>query len=352
MGKIAIIGFHNLHLMQFLYKYTQILDENNIRYDVLYWNRDNVSYPHKFKGDAICFEYPTSNYISKWAKLEGYLKCRSFFAKIIKQNHYDRIILLTTQTAVTLSSIALREYKGRYIFDFRDLTKERIPPYRKLVRTLIECSAFTAISSKGFIPFLGESDQFVMAHNCRKIHCIPCKGSQNLPLRIVFWGIVRQVDFQKRVCDFFGNDNRFMLFYHGEGATEELRKYCKEKTYQNISFTGRYLPDEIVEFAGHTDILMNLYENDEQMAYALTVKLYDALTYGLPMLVTKDSYMHQYIADRHFAYAFAFAESDKEQIIRWYTNRSDFAGEYEQFAAEINRDDENFVKRLLAFCTQ
>ena len=37
MSKIAIVGVHNLHLMQFLYKYTDILDSRGISYDVLYW---------------------------------------------------------------------------------------------------------------------------------------------------------------------------------------------------------------------------------------------------------------------------------------------------------------------------
>ena len=53
MGKIAIVGFHNLHLMQFLYKYTEILDRHNVEYDVLYWERDEVKYPIKFNGTPI-----------------------------------------------------------------------------------------------------------------------------------------------------------------------------------------------------------------------------------------------------------------------------------------------------------
>ena len=38
--KLAIVGFHNLHLMQFLYKYTDIFDKHGIDYDVIYWDRD------------------------------------------------------------------------------------------------------------------------------------------------------------------------------------------------------------------------------------------------------------------------------------------------------------------------
>ena len=74
MKRIGIIAFHNLHLMQFLYKYTDILDEQGIDYDVLYWNRDGVEYEKKFKGRAIRFDYPTSNYCSGIKKICGFLR--------------------------------------------------------------------------------------------------------------------------------------------------------------------------------------------------------------------------------------------------------------------------------------
>lgn len=55
MNKIAIVGFHNLHLMQFLYKYTDIFDKNNISYDVLYWDRDMDPNSNYFQSCGIPF---------------------------------------------------------------------------------------------------------------------------------------------------------------------------------------------------------------------------------------------------------------------------------------------------------
>ena len=48
MGKICLIAFHDLYLMQFLYKYTEILDANEIKYDVIYWEREKGA--KSFKG--------------------------------------------------------------------------------------------------------------------------------------------------------------------------------------------------------------------------------------------------------------------------------------------------------------
>ncbi len=54
MGKICLIAFHDLYLMQFLYKYTEILDENEIEYDVVYWEREKeAKIVRPFNGDII-----------------------------------------------------------------------------------------------------------------------------------------------------------------------------------------------------------------------------------------------------------------------------------------------------------
>lgn len=351
LNKIAIVGFHNLHLMQFLYKYTDILDKNNIKYDVLYWNRDGVEYEKKFKGNMIGYNYLTNNYIPKWKKIFGYLKAQRFFSKTIKKNQYEKIILLTTQTAVALSWIALTKYKNRYIYDYRDITMEKIPVYKKIVNMLVKKAAFVAISSKGFIPIIGQyNNKYVMSHNCRNLSYNYHKKSNEMPIKIVFWGMVRQIKYQKKLCDYWGNDKRFEIFYHGEGMTDTLKQYCNDKGYENIFFTGRYFTEEIQQFAKDADILMNLYENDKKQEYALTVKLYDGLKYGLPMIVMKGSYMDSYIGKEAFKYSFSFDRID--EMIEWYMNLSDNEIEIseQKFICNISKDEKIFENRLIEFC--
>lgn len=354
MSKIAIIGFHNLHLMQFLYKYTNILDKYNIDYDVLYWNRDGIEYKKNFKGKSICFNYPTSNYVSKGKKIYGYFKARNFFLEIIKKNKYEKIILLTTQTAVALSSFVLKKYKNAYIYDYRDITMEKIPLYKAIVRKLVANSVFTALSSKGFIPVIGYNDinKYVLAHNCSNLIYNHHEKSKKTPIRIVFWGMIRQIEYQKKICDFFGNDKNFELFYHGEGLTDRLKSYCHACGYMNIFFSGQYFPEEIPEFAQNTDILMNLYENDGKQEYALTVKLYDGYRYGLPMLVMKDSYMDFYIGAKKFKYAFSFSNTDKIDLFNWYMSLSEKEVELliKKEIKKVVKDENKFENCLIEFC--
>lgn len=351
MGKIAIVGFHNLHLMQFLYKYTEILDRYNVEYDVLYWERDEVKYPIKFNGISIKYSYITSNYMPKWKKVLGYLKCRRFFINQIKKNKYDKLILLTTQTAIALSPLVLARYKERFIFDFRDLTMEKLPLYKAVEMQLIKHAAFVSISSPGFIEFLSSKGDYVLSHNCKNLLVNKKDMSKDKPIRITFWGMVRQEAFQKRICDKFGNDNRFILSYHGEGCTEQLAEYCQEKGYSNICLTGRYYPEDIENFVADTDILLNLYENEGKQEHALTVKLYDGVRYQLPMLVAKDSFMERYLKDYHFAKAIDLERVKPEEIIEWYSQlREDVLNlEFKRFAKQIELDDGIFESKLMKF---
>ena len=47
----------HLYIMQYLKKYTDILDANNVEYEVVYWNRENSVEKKDFDGNTVVFEY-------------------------------------------------------------------------------------------------------------------------------------------------------------------------------------------------------------------------------------------------------------------------------------------------------
>lgn len=337
--------------MQFLYKYTEILDSYNIEYDVLYWERDDVQYPIKFKGRPIKYSYMTSNYMPKWKKIVGYLKCRSFFIKKIKENKYEKIILLTTQTAIALSPLVLTKYKKKFIFDFRDLTMEKNSIYRTIEMKLIQESSFVAISSPGFINRLNKEHKYVISHNCRNLMSNTHILNKKQPLKLTFWGMLRQEEFQRKICDLFGNDDRVEISYYGEGCTNQLSQYCKDQQYKNIRFRGRYYPEDIPKFVQETDLLLNMYENEGRQEYALTVKLYDAVRYQIPMLITKESYMAKYLQDYCFARAVDIKNVNIEAIVKWYLylDENMLQEDFNRFVQQVSRDDQVFENELIEF---
>lgn len=351
---IAIIGLHDLYRMQYLYKYTQILDEYKIDYDVIYWNRKpNIKIKAKeFNGKKYEYRFYLDNSTAKIKKIIPYIKCLCFTWKILNSNNYKKYILLTTQTAVPLFlMLLLCLSKKKYIYDYRDITFENYKLWKFVVRWIIDNSYFTSISSLGFKSILGDSPKYIMSHNINtKIYQIQSKGVRNNnKIVLSYWGGIRQINYIKRLCKFFANDTRLIIHFYGEGPVGELEDYCKENYIDNIFFFGRYTTDEIENFARNTDILLNLYENDRKQELALTVKLYDAIKYNLPMLVTSNSYMDKIFKDNCAVMSIDVEKNNCNEIVNWYRNLKSNISYYE-IEREIIKNDENiFKEKLLKF---
>lgn len=350
--KIAIIGLHDLYRMQFLYKYTDILDKNGIEYDVIWWDRkgDPKLHNKRFKGNEIVFyEEMRSNSIPKYQKIPSYLRAIKRTREAIRKGGYDRFILLTTQTVLPLFLSTGRIRNGAYVFDYRDVTFEGNGIARKLILATIRKSKFTAISSMGFVTPLGMESNLIMSHNESQFACISVEKKPSDVIRVSFWGGVRQNGYVKKLCDLFGNHAKFAVSFYGEGRIEELRQYCADQGYSNIVFTGRYVPEQIPEFAANTDILLNMYENDSVQRYALTVKLYDGIKFGLPMLLTKDSYMASLMESNPNCLAIDPESADIGEIEAWYRGLNLNDGIYQQEIEQILADDKVFEEKLLDF---
>jgi len=337
--------------MQFLYKYTEILDRNRITYDVLYWDRDmdDSITIRPFNGRGIVFRYKMSNYQPKYKKLSGFLKCMRFFCKTIREGQYDHLILLTTQTALPLYLLSSTVRKSEYIYDFRDLTYEKNKIGKKIIQQIINKSNFTALSSQGFKEVLGETSKFVMSHNVSNLIPEFVQKKSSDVIRVVYWGMIRQVEWNKKICDLFGNLQGMELTYHGEGHLEELKDYCIQKGYRNIKFTGRYTVDQIPEFVRNAEVLLNLYKNDAQQKLATTVKLYDGIRYGLPMMITKGSFMSDLMTDNPAVFCTDLDNFSIEVYHKWYKELPAHTFFYKKELEQIQRDDQYFEEKVISF---
>lgn len=349
---IGILGFGSLRYMQYLDKYTDILDKYNVEYEVLYWKREKNDDDIKFKGKAIPFDSPIDSSKPFYKKISGFLKYSFFMKKTIKQKKYNKLIVLTSQAAIPLYMLLTKKYTNRYIYDYRDVTKERFSFYKKMVLRLIEKSFFTAISSLGFKSILGESKKLIMSHNCSKIELTPKNRIGENIINISFWGIVRYKEYNKKICDIFGNDDRFHLTYHGSGAYKELKQYCNEKKYKNISFTGEYKRTQIFDFAQGTDIVHSAYPACAVMTPAVPVKTYEAMRYLKPILVGKGSYLCDYLKEYDVCYPIDVESNNlAEEILNWYENLdlTKMKENYRSFYEKVRRDDKIFEKKLIDF---
>lgn len=350
MAKLALIGLHNLHLMQFLYKYTDILDAHDIDYDVLYWDRDkDDSIKVKpFNGRKFAYRYRMSNYQPQYTKIRGFLGCVHYLGRIVRENRYDHIVLLTTQTALPLYVFSRTVRKSKFIYDYRDLTFENNSICKAIIKKMVSRSKFTAISSLGFKEVLGESSKYLMSHNVSKLTHENIAKTFSENLRLVFWGIIRQIEWNKKICDILGNVSGVTLTYHGEGEYQEMKQYCSEKGYDNIQFTGRYTIDQIPSFVRNADVLLNLYENDYKTRLTTAVKLYDGFRYSLPMLVSKGSYMEELMKDNQAVMSTDLETLNLNDIKKWYL-KLDKSTYYYKELQQIQADDRLFTEKVMAF---
>ena len=356
--KIGIVGFGNLSVMQYLFKYTAVLDREQVDYDVIYWNRMGIQEPAQFTGRKISYDVPVDTFQAFHKKIFAFLRYARFVRRTIRRNRYDRLIVLTTPTATVLWDMLLGKYRGKYIYDYRDITKETsFAPFGWFVKKLIAGSQVTMMSSKGFLETLKLpiTDQIMIAHNTHRAaeKTYPVRLRRQEPIRIAYWGLVRQMELNGKLCDRFGNDPRFELVYHGTGDYEKLAAYCREKNYRNISVTGRYALEDVPGFVEHTDILHCLYVNTSRYWPAVAVKLYDALEFRLPILLNAHTYMAQIMEDVHGSLALDLDREDiADRVYEWYHSLSAEKLEeaYGTMEASVREDDRRFEARVAEFC--
>ena len=121
--KIAIIGFCNLNIMQYLYKYTNVLDRECIEYDVIYWNRLGIDEKSALKGMQFNIVNVLIHINHSIRRYYISLGIRVFLHKKLKQNKYDKLIILTTRIWQSRYLMFFVIAIERDLFDYRDITK-------------------------------------------------------------------------------------------------------------------------------------------------------------------------------------------------------------------------------------
>lgn len=325
--KILITGFTKLAYMPYMNFYLKnlISDDNDIH--IVYWNRD-------CKGDIELdeniilheFKLYQEDEVPKIKKIGSFIKYRKFVRQLVYREKYDKIIILHTLPGVLLFDLLISSYKNKYILDYRDFTFENIKIYKKIISILVKNSTATFISSPGFRKYLPNSDKIYLSHN------ILIDSLNNRPktklfndskkvIKLSFWGFIRHEKINRKIIEGLSNDKRFELHYYGrEQATAiALKEMCKKNNINNVFFHGKYQPNDRYEFAKNTDILHNLYDNDETMINAMANKYYDGIIFYIPQLCTKGSTMGMKIKTSDIGYEInPYEENFADKIYKYY----------------------------------
>lgn len=281
--------------------YLENIDPEANEIHLLYWNRDlKEEDTSSLQGVKLHeFRCAQKDDVSKSSKIGSFIRYRKYAKHLIKKEKFDFVIFLHSLPGVLLSDVLVKKYTDKFIFDYRDSTYEHFKPFKYVIAKLVKASKATFVSSDAFRQFLPESekDKIFTSHNLltdsllhrdEKIkHGIPSDK-----IRIAFWGFIRHEDVNREIIRKIAADDRFELHYYGreQQIAQSLKKYALEINAQNVFFHGEYKPEDRYQFVRNTDLIHNIYK-DNNMMLAMGNKFYDGLIFYVPQLCLKGSFM-------------------------------------------------------------
>ena len=346
--------------MPYLNLYLDNIDMEKNDVHLMYWDRDGSQdrkLPRLLK--THIFSESMADEIPKIKKIKKFLCFAKRTESLIRREKFDFIISLTSIPTVLLSGVLLKKYKEKYIFDYRDYTFEWFKPYRNHIAKMVENSAMTVYSSEKHLDFLPQSNKLNIAHNfiSASLNHRKEKKSErcdNRPLRISYWGILRNEEFNKTVINKLANDDRFELNFYGkkQQTFEKLEAYCRENKFLNIHFYGEYQEEDRYTFAENTDILYNLYSVSGTEGMAMGNKFFDGVIFGIPQICTKGSYMGEKAEEYGVGIAVDVNSLDfADDIYRYFASVEDekFNHSCDLLINRIETDCENTIKIIRQF---
>lgn len=364
MIRVLLLGFGKIAYMPYMNFYLDTIKDENIQFELIYWDRDgkpDADLPSRISR-AYKFEAHLEEQLPFKNKLKYFVKYRKFALNVLKYNSYDKIIVLHTTPGLTLLDYLVRKYKGRYLLDFRDISYEYIPVYRKLVGILSRNGAMTFVSSDAFRKFLPAEENILTIHNYLEDSLNHKMIRKQLPrerdvLRVSYWGLVRQVDINKKIMDALGNDVRFELHYYGRMQQDgrEMEEYARSKGYTNVYFHGAYMPVQRYEFAKNTDLIHNVYDCGYTTGNAMGNKYYDGIIFGIPQICTEGSHMGDVISARKVGIVVSLEDNAiADKIWGYYQNMnwSDFETNCTSALDIVLSEQQTDKEQLLRFVGQ
>lgn len=297
--KIVLLGFTKISYMPYMYFYLNKIDKEKNEVHLIYWARDEKAdspLPEGVYGHAFRMNMEDSLSLTK--KIPSIIKYRKFATSVMKGLAPDFLIVLHSTTGITILNLLKGRYKNKYIFDYRDVTYEKNSFYRKMVAGIANNSVLTFTSSDGFRKYLPKKKRILTSHNIMTSAVDSREVYKNVPvrdesIRIAFWGLLRHVQINRQIISKLCNDKRFELHYYGRAQGGMLRLMQDSvENFDNVFYHGEYKPEDRLAFAKTTDLLHNIYDNnDKTTPLAMGNKYYDGIGFYIPQLCAKNSFM-------------------------------------------------------------
>lgn len=345
--RIALISPSNLLYTPYIDNYLEILDEIQIQYDIINWDRfcieekiETIKYRDTKKGHK-------RNYID-------YLKYSKFILNILDKNKYDKIIVFGIQLTFFLSDLLVRNLKDNFIIDIRDYNKTL---YFFNIKKVIESSFCAVISSPAYMEWLPKSNKYVINHNTKIKSLNELKSISSFfekeSIIISNIGALRDYKININFINSLKNKNKYLLYFHGEGDINyKLKTFVKNNNISNVIITGRYERNIEESLYNQSDFINVLRYNDGiNNKTALPNRLYNSLIYGKPVLAFKGTYLANIVNEYGIGLVLE-SFMDIEEKISYYLRNFDVKT-YElgrrRFFEVVLEENNKFENKLIEF---
>ncbi|MDD4082443.1 MAG: hypothetical protein PHD05_03570 [Sphaerochaetaceae bacterium] len=355
-NKIAIISNYSLRLCPFLKFYSDLFEANDIDYIIITKEPQN----QKVSGNYTFIQTPD---LLKQNIMKRTFFWYKFVLKQLKVNNCNKIVVAPTKTAIVLAPILFFK-KGKYVMDIRDYTNEYSYFYKLIEKILMNRSGLITISSAGFKKWLPlTKTKMSLIHNMKYNYESHINSDYVInkdhkeAIVIAYIGLVDYFSTNVKLIDALKNNTNYKLQYSGIVSSNcKIIEYVKTEKIDNVIFTGPFNNEDKPQIHKKVDMINALYGNDNLIVTtALPNKLYDAIIYRKPIIVSKGTYLGEVVEKFKIGIAIDVEYDDIKQKIQdfWYNFEvEEFYKNCDELLMMFNEEQKNTIKDILNFVNQ
>ncbi|MDY0210636.1 MAG: hypothetical protein RBQ91_04430 [Acholeplasma sp.] len=348
--KICFLFLDNFNRAPYLKRYISLIE--NVDFDIIFWNRRSIleEYGQKNSYDLRYKISNKNNILSKVKKLIAYLLFSYKANYILKNTHYDKIVVFGVNTAFLVKKILLSKYPHNFILDIRDYWNEHNKMLLKIEKKIILKSGLCLISSVDYQKFLPKHN-YCIIHNSQLIDTKQVRTTKNNNQRIILAciGGSKYIEYDKKIILSFKNDNRFLLKYIGRGY-ELLNSFCSNNGVENVVIGGEFPIEKTFDYYEDVDMILNLYgSGTPKLDHALSNKLYISTQLKLPIIVNQGTFMSEIVHEFNLGISVNIENADfRDRIHNYYTDLDFeiFSINCDSFNQKVAEED-NFANSMI-----
>ncbi|GGW40857.1 hypothetical protein [Arenibacter certesii] len=353
--KIALLFPNNVFTSPYLKYYKNILEKENIEYDLYTWDRNGVD-------EEGCIPFKNKVNVSlPLLRTLDFIKFRAFLTGHLKKNNYDKVIVFSGQLGILMGDYLFKYYPKKYILDIRDFSPV-MNYFKNRFAKLVEQSFFVCISSNGFKQWLPPKGNYVLGHNI-DIHLVE-ESLNNFPnrektfekktLKVDTIGQIKDFNSDAKFIDQLKNDKRFEMEFIGFGhALPNLKEKINSEQVENIKFHGPYEKKEEPHLLKNTDlinILISRFDSNKGSTL-LSNRLYLSALYNIPCIVNGDTEQSKIIKKYNLGIVVDRYEELPQKLITYRDNfcHHSFKNGCRAFLNDVKKDYSFFEKNVTNF---